>query len=312
MKNANLVIYHKVDLDGWCSGAIVKYCKEIDNNNVGDIKKYGFEPKPTEYIGYNYNDNIPNWKDYDGDIILCDVSFPPQVMLEIKKSGKNFIWCDHHISAINGVNELFNKEGVELPLGIRNVEYAACELTWKYFFPKSPTPKAVELLGLYDSFRHKKVLPENEQQKVLDFQYACRANITSLVTFKKEFLQHDSDKLIDDYMTSGKAIFDYLCMDAQEEYKKKFDLTIDGYKFCAFNKERFNPINFGLDYHADGYDGAVCFWFNDGWNFSFYNENGKVDCSIVAKNRGGGGHKGASGCIIKSNKTLQQIIQELL
>jgi hypothetical protein len=44
------------------------------------------------------------------------------------------------------------------------------------------------------------------------------------------------------------------------------------------------------------YDGFACFWYANGkYNYSLYNDNGQVDCSIIAKNRGGGGHKGASG-----------------
>ena len=33
------------------------------------------------------------------------------------------------------------------------------------------------------------------------------------------------------------------------------------YKFICINKENFNPINFGIDYHKDGYDGAACFHY---------------------------------------------------
>ena len=77
--------------------------------------------------------------------------------------------------------------------------------------------------------------------------------------------------------------------------------TIDKtYKFICINKERFNPINFGIDYHAEGYDGAACFHY-DGvaklWRFSLYNDNGLVDCSQIAKQFGGGGHKGAAGFV---------------
>ncbi len=74
-------------------------------------------------------------------------------------------------------------------------------------------------------------------------------------------------------------------------------------KFICINKERFNPINFGIDYHKDGYDGCACFYY-DGvaklWKFSLYNDNDKVDCSQIAKQYGGGGHKGAAGFVVKN------------
>lgn len=72
-------------------------------------------------------------------------------------------------------------------------------------------------------------------------------------------------------------------------------------RFICINKERFNPINFGIDYHKDGYDGCACFHY-DGvrkvWAFSLYNDNGLVDCSQIAKQFGGGGHKGAAGFVV--------------
>ena len=68
------------------------------------------------------------------------------------------------------------------------------------------------------------------------------------------------------------------------------------------NRKRFNPVNFGIQYHNDKaddvyyYDGVACFHYeNDVWNFSLYNDNGKVDCSEICKKRGGGGHAGAAG-----------------
>lgn len=77
------------------------------------------------------------------------------------------------------------------------------------------------------------------------------------------------------------------------------------YKFLCVNQERFNPINFGIDYHKDGYDGFACFWYKDGkWAFSLYNDNGEVDCSTIAKQYGGGGHAGASGFVVSDLSSI--------
>ena len=45
----------------------------------------------------------------------------------------------------------------------------------------------------------------------------------------------------------------------------------------------------------------ACFYLrSDGkWPFSFYNDNGQVDCSIIAKQFGGGGHFSAAGCVVE-------------
>lgn len=57
------------------------------------------------------------------------------------------VYIDHHISAIKEVEEYLNKN-VACFAGLRNTNFAACELTWNYFFPGKPVPELVRLLGL--------------------------------------------------------------------------------------------------------------------------------------------------------------------
>ena len=312
MKTLN--IYHSRDLDGWCSAAIVKYWHNIEKNKLAEANSLGFNLSEIDFIGWDYGQPIPNWKIYD-EIIMCDISFKPEEMNAMIKAGKKLIWLDHHNSSILDVYNYFTKEKLELPDGIRNEKFAACELTWQYFFKDIPTPKAVEYLGLYDSFRHKAEMDAIGQQEVLEFQYAARSYISELQDFPMDLLKSNkSEFIVVNYIKDGKAIYHYLLMDAREIYKKKIEIIIDGYKFCGFNAERFNPINFKIDYHKDGYDGALCFWYDkekSGWNFSFYNDNSKVDCSLIAKKYGGGGHVGASGAVIKDNP-LEDYIKNLL
>jgi hypothetical protein len=95
----------------------------------------------------------------------------------------------------------------------------------------------------------------------------------------------------------GEAIYKYKFMGAIQGYAKGFPVTIHGKRFHMSNSDRFNPTNYGIDYHKDGYDGSGSFWF-DGkvWHMSLYNDDGSVDCSAICKTFGGGGHKGAAGC----------------
>ena len=316
------VIYHSIDLDGWMSAAIVKYwfitnaVKNLLNINISN-------PNTIDFIGYNYGQPIPDLSEYN-QIIMCDISFSKEEMLKLyERLNSNFIWIDHHISAIKD-NVLFNLEkGGNYHIdyyGIRDIEFAACELTWQYFFPNEPMPEIVRLLGRYDCFGHKGT---DEEQKVLMFQYGARQCISDYEGAYKNLIynlkEKDSYEILDvDYKESiyknGKSIYQYLCTEAKQTYKNGFEIILEEFvpykvaenhfnesyiakrKFICINKERFNPINFGIDYHKDGYDGCACFHYADGvWNFSLYNDNGEVDCSSIAKQFGGGGHKGASG-----------------
>lgn len=276
-----ICIYHSRDLDGWMSAAIVKL-------------KY----PDVDLIGWDYGQPLPNLEEIiDGHkVVMVDISFDKETMLFYHKFN-DLVWIDHHISAIKDIAET---EPLPFYRGLRNEKKAACELTWEYFFPDTKMPELVRLLGRYDCFGHKGT---DEERKVLEFQYGARQEIlntgdaysTLLIAKGNGTWDMDGD-LCEEILGKGKAIYSYLCAEAKHSYKKIFPIELDGYKFACINQERFNPINFGIDYHKDGYDGFACFWYQDGqFTYSLYNDNGKVDCSIVAKNRGGGGHKGASG-----------------
>ena len=330
-------VYHSRDLDGWMSAAIVKY--------FYNTKKKALERTRTlngglDFIGWDYGDEIPDLSDYD-KVIMVDISFPKEEMKALSKYKKDFIWIDHHISAINENNYISGRwangdaEDVNINRdkantyvgGIRDDKYASCELTWKYFFPDEDIPEIIRLLGRYDCFGHKST---DEEQKVLEFQYGARAVIggreaayswlISSLNFKED---------IDNILDIGKSIYQYLCTEAKQAYAKAFPIEfkiengnvvygitptgntrfegVSNYNFLCVNQDRFNPMNFGIDYHKDGYDGFTCFWYKDGkWSFSLYNDNGEVDCSTIAKQYGGGGHKGAAGFVTDNlNKIIK-------
>lgn len=233
-------IYHSRDLDGWMSAAIVKFWFTI---------KYGIYEELT-LIGWDYGDPIPELSP-DRSIIMVDISFPVE---EMAKLADRLIWIDHHISAIIAVEKAMLDLG-----GVRDPNYAACELAWKYLTPERPMPEIVRLLGRYDCFGHKGT---SEELKVLQFQYGARSYISDVET--AYFYLQNSETYHDIILQSGKDIYNYLCTEAKMIYKRAFPVMFDGFKFITVNTDRFNPINFGIDYHADGYDGAACFWFANG------------------------------------------------
>ena len=325
-------IYHSIDLDGWMSAAIVKHYYKLNSKKYleGDMEDIA-DNDSIAFIGYNYGQPIPNLSEYS-KVIMCDISFPSEVMQQlVDRLNVNFIWIDHHISAINdnryvGTYQKYpGFEGKMAIFGRRNVKYSACELTWKYFF-EDKMPEIVRVLGRYDCFGHKGT---DEEIYVLEFQYgarACISNYNDAYNYLYNcIMQFNIGSIEHSIWLNGKAIYRYLCTDAKQSYKNGFTIHFDeivlddnGFpncrqrqKFICINKERFNPINFGIDYHADGYDGAACFHYADGkWKFSIYNDDGVADCSVIAKQFGGGGHKGAAGFIV-DNDTFYKIINNV-
>ena len=323
-KNKTCVVFHDVDLDGWMSAAIVKHWFIEKSKFIDGIRDESIG-KELDFIGYNYGQPIPDLSEYD-EIIMCDISFPKEEMekLMLHENGMNKLtWIDHHISAIKSCEELTIK-------GLQNTKFAACELTWLYFMTDinklhfddedvETMPEIVRLLGLYDSFRHKNT---DEETKVLEFQYGARAYIKNYEDAYEYLLKTigtdlNSKMTLEFIHTAGKSIYKFLCIEAKQAYKNGFEVKLvenvgmdNGpiRKFICINKERFNPINFGIDYHSEGYDGCACFHYANGmWNFSLYNDNGLVDCSTIAKQFGGGGHFSASGFRCDNNTFLQII-----
>jgi oligoribonuclease NrnB/cAMP/cGMP phosphodiesterase (DHH superfamily) len=283
-----ICIYHSRDLDGWMSAAIVKL-------------KY----PDVELIGWDYGVPIPDLSRHD-QIVMCDVSFPLAEMdliaSRVKSIQRDFIWIDHHLSAIKANS--FEVDGNFMCGygGIRDSRFAACELTWKFFFPDETMPEIVRLLGRYDCFGHKGT---DEELKVLEFQYGARANFFDPETCLQALKDWD-DNLEHSIQVAGYNIYNYLCTEAQQIYARRFTVRLDGKLFACVNQERFNPVNFGIDYHKDGYDGFACFHYQNGqFTYSLYSDNGNVDCSVLCKRRGGGGHKGAAG--FRTDKMLQEI-----
>lgn len=279
-----ICIYHSRDLDGWCSAAIVKLWHSKYRTNELTL------------IGWDYGQPIPEIP-INTEVVMVDISFAVDTM-EALLANNNLEWCDHHISAINTMKD----RGID-PHGIRDVNFAACELTWKYFFGTTMMPEFIRLLGRYDCFGHKGTY---EEQNVLEFQYAARTyfknpeDCLEAIKWDLGYGTIASEKTIDNLFIAGKSIYKYLRSEAEQDYKSGISVDFDGFKFVAINKKRFNPINFGINYHENGYDGAACYHYENGvWNFSLYNDNGLVDCSYICKNRGGGGHKGAAGFITK-------------
>ncbi len=277
-----ICIYHSIDLDGWASAAIV-------------LKKY----PEVKLFGYDYGQKVPNIPE-DTEIILTDISFPMEEMKKLKSKFKKVIWIDHHISAIKKFQKTFTKEEssefiTEFPK--TNELISACELTWRYLYPDIEKPDSIELLGSYDSFRHKEANQKFTEDETMNYQYGARSKASSPESCYDVIFKDD----IHDIMADGKIIFNYLKIEARNAYEKlSFPMMIGGKKFIAVNADRLNFKTFGIDYHADGYDGQACFRFQDKiWKFSIYNENGKIDCSEIAKKYGGGGHNGAAGFQLK-------------
>ena len=130
-----MLIYHKADLDGYFSGALVKSIYK-------DEMLYGID----------YNETIDDSVlDAEGIIYLVDFSLPVDQMQ--KYAGK-MVWIDHHRTAIQDSK----KYGYDDILGVRDDNYAACELVYAYLYKQSSVfpleePAIIKYVGNWDIHR---------------------------------------------------------------------------------------------------------------------------------------------------------------
>jgi len=259
--------YHKADLDGRCSGAIVKYYH-----------------KDTELFPFDYGDEFP-WDKIapEDEVFMVDVSLPRDDMIKLKNSVKYFIYIDHHISKINELKDLLFE-------GIQEDGVAACMLTWAFFNNKIlRTSEAVKLLGYYDVWK----IDEN----VLNFQYGMRTFDTNPENQALWSVLFTNSKLVYSIKEIGRNIRKY-----QDEKNKStvlnfaFKTKFREYSVLALNKTVSSSLMFKDHPDYKNVDILMVFgWIGDKWKISLYTLKDDIDVSTICKEFGGGGHKKAAG-----------------
>lgn len=266
--------YHSADLDGHCSGAIIK-------------QRY----PECEMIGINYGDEFP-WESIDKDekVYMVDFGLQPFECMKKLNAMCELHWIDHHKTVIeDATNNCFLASGGQsLEIGL-----AGCELTYRYVYPDYPLPETVMLLGRYDVWDH-------SNYNVLPFQYGMRQEIDTSPDnqgFWAKML--NSNIHTEATIQTGKIIMLYEASQNEKFCKAyAFGTNIDGYVGICVNRGFTNSKIFDSVYDHRYHDLMITFCrLKDAgkWTVSLYSTKEDIDCGVIAKKYGGGGHKGAAG-----------------
>lgn len=298
-----IVIYHSADFDGL-------FCREIARK---------FLPQDTQFIGWDFgNEPVKLPKSNEESFQLYIMDLPVDRVLGLEKAtgyavfevAPNIVWIDHHKSAIES-------HATDIP-GYRIDGVSACRLAWQWFMGASfegqkairPTkeafvervvnePIAVRLAGEYDIWDKHWI--EVDPQVNL-FQHALRSEELHSTAWD-DMLDIDGGGTSVRLLNQARSI-QYAKTQENSGIIKSFgfDIEFEGLKFLACNHARFNSHLFidGLRPEHDGCFGFV--WNGKEWKVSLYHATGKehIDMSLLAVKYGGGGHKGASGFLVKS------------
>ncbi len=268
--------YHGVDLDGMCSGAIVRHRYPV-----------------CEMIPINYGQRF-NLKEveYGEPVFVVDFTLNPfSLMIELDDKTE-LTWIDHHATAVNeAVKNSFD------PPGIRDENKAACELTWKWLFPGTEVPFAIKLLAKYDIWEH------NWSPFVLPFQYGMQsidtdphANIWTLL------FEGDSLVPIQNLTNSGRNILKYIEKENRQHAETySFITSFEGYTCICCNKGSSGSKVFDSVWNDKDHDLMItfCRTRRKVWRVSLYTPHEGIDCGSIAKKYGGGGHMKAASFTCK-------------
>ena len=303
--NNPVCFYHRADLDGVCSAAIVRR----------------FVPE-CELVGVDYGEPFP-WgmlaaKRLDGQrrkAYMVDFSLPMADM-RLLETMTYPVWIDHHKTAI----EAYRADrgmGVGMTVAVLDTSMAACELCWHHFAgdhmpwvrDDARLPPAVRLLGAYDSWRSDSADWEN---CILPFQYGMRVKHGIMDPAAQVWTAILGGEAPDGgpvpacnvgpTIQQGLLILEY--QRQQDERAAvagafEFGLLANGQtlRCICLNTTRFNSQAFAAVYDPAKHDMMLAFALTKPGQFKvgLYSDKADVDCGAIAQTFGGGGHRGAAG-----------------
>ena len=281
------IFYHSADLDGHCSGAIVK--KKFPNG---------------ELYGINYGDEFP-WGIIKQDelVYMVDFSLPIEDMKRLNNLA-SFTWIDHHKTAIDTAHAA----GFEAKWGqVLEIGRAACELTWEFLFGTRDMNRLVYLLGRYDVW--------DLVDGTLELQSGLRMHDTRPTNLKlwDELLGDNGEELLNSSLEIGKILLSKQTQDniayakscAFEtkltcfvKYPNFTEPKLKTYKIVALNRGLTNSKIFDSVYNSEKHDLMATFVRKDfQWKVTLYSNKSEHDAGFICSQYGGGGHQGAGGFI---------------
>lgn len=283
-----LIIYHRVDWDGYTSGAVA--LKAFPNANV---------------YGWNYGDPLPDVSAYDTVVVVDLTLSDKNDYTWMYENADKLIWIDHHGNAISKVNE----NSIE---GVREEGIGACVLAWQYFFPGQEIPAHVALCGTYDVFRKDGQYAEwsdawSYQLALSQFGPGSTKTGDQSVNHLKKALQ-----FIEEPIQETMKRIEYgeqLEQDRSREEEKTFAdaqfVKSNGITICKLvaDGQPAMLIKTNSDKHtADLFAIRSTQPLKDDetkYKISFrVPEKSQVDASHIARQFGGNGHEKAAGCIM--------------
>lgn len=268
------VLYHN-DLDGKCSAAIIDYYYKHERDI--DIT----------FIPFNYKKNYEVPKElYECDLLyMVDCALDPNVMTDLCENyhKQNFIWIDHHISAM--LNNNSSIYGTRLPK-----PNSACYLTWVYLYSDIDIPDGVKYISDRDvwDYKHGKLTIG-----FTEWLASQDDNVDNKDLWFSIFENRDIGKHIDHGMIMYNSRMKMLNDDID---RLSYESEIDNHKCLKMNCSSLYSISDACALMIKrGYSISWSWYEINGIYYNSLRSDGSIDVSKIAEKFGGGGHHNASG-----------------
>lgn len=283
-KSFQVVLYHGNCSDGFSAAWVARH--------------YAFHNCLEEPVCIPINhDGVYNFpEEVDGkDVLVLDLSFPVEKMLELKNRANSVFVIDHHLTAperciLSGIPLIYDKDE------------CGSSLTWKVYFRNFPLPKFLDYIKAGDLWKWGNLPYDQEVVTALHsyensfdvwdefydrslksknpIHWNTYFDFTDHYRIEGETLERKAVKAVKNLMKTVKVmdLFDYrvpVC-NATDHISKLGNEMALAFPECPFAAIYFDDQVTGMRH----------------WSLRSVGEN---DVSQVAKRFGGGGHKNASG-----------------
>jgi len=274
-------IFHSIDYDGKCSGAIVY-------NKFPNCELY-----PIDYVDKFDFDRIEQGE----QVIMVDFTLETSDQMLELATLSDLIWIDHHTTAI----EIESQNGLKDVKGVRKEGIGACELVWQMFWPTKRVPYGVYLLSRYDVWQTESTM---WKESILPFQYGMRLHDgwpDNTNFWEPIFEAKEDDELITQIIMEGQAAQAYEDNLSMRIAKGLwFPIEFEDLKFQVINRSHANSLSAQSIWNPDEYNGIM--YFSRGpnnWKIAMFTDREDSNILDIAIKHGGGGHKMACGFTTK-------------
>jgi uncharacterized protein len=270
-----LCIYHGNCADGFGAAWVVrKAYKEGKTLSLADHDG-GFDFFPGIY-------QTPPPDVTDRHVVMVDFSYKRSVLLEMAAKAKSILIIDHHKTAMEDLVDLPKHVDVHF-----NMEHSGAMLTWMYFFPLTPPPRLLEVIEDRDLWRFKlgQEFTREVQACLFSFPYDFDT-WTGLMAMPIQDMRRDGAAIERKHFKDIRELIAANVMHGE----------IGGHWVPILNVPYMWTSDAGhMMWNQFNSPFAACYWdVPDGRVFSLRSRP-DFDCSAVAKQYGGGGHKNAAG-----------------